>query len=639
MIGELRLHRDGYGFVTSGQPDQADVFIPARYVGDALHTDVVEASIIPSRGEKFEGRILRIVERRVLTLMGRFERLGRVCQVVADDRRVRHRITIPDDALGGAHHNDNVIVRIREYPQEDNPMIGEVVTVLGRRGEEATEKAAVIARHQLERAFPKRVEHEAREVSEHMDDMRKGREDLTHIPFVTIDGETAKDFDDAVAVERIQNDHIRLRVSIADVSAFVRPQTVLDAEAYARATSVYFPGDCLPMLPEVLSNGVCSLKPDEDRLTLTAELDIAPDGEVRRSRFYRSIIRSHARMTYTAMKRILVEKDAAQRRAYADRLDDFELMQDCFERLRRSRLKRGSIDFDLPEPEIVIDMQGEIEDIVRAERHIGHMMIEEFMIAANEAVARFLTKSGAGCLYRVHDSPSEEKISAFATLVHNVGIRFRPRADLPPGDLADVVRRAHGRPEERLINHMLLRSMSQAVYSAENGGHYGLASTCYCHFTSPIRRYPDLIVHRLLIQRLAQKGRKHTRPRDHETTRPRELEEMAIHCSRRERIAVEAEREMAKLYAAKFIQGHIGDEFDGIISHVTKFGFFVELIDYFVEGLVHISSLDDDQYQLSDNGLELVGRRSKRRYRVGESVRIEVEEVDMPNREILFLLV
>ncbi len=631
FVGELRLHRDGYGFVVPEEGKGSDVFIPARYVGDAMHTDLVEVRIVSESGDRREGRIAAVREHRVHRLMGRLEREGGCWQVVVDDRRVRHRVMVPAAKAGGARSGENVICAITRHAERGQPMQGEVVEVLGRRGEEATEKAAVIARHQLVRGFPAAALREADAAPALMEDVvSEARRDLRQVPFVTIDGETAQDFDDAVAVERIDAERIRLFVSIADVSFFVRPRTALDRAAYERGTSVYLPGDCLPMLPERLSNDLCSLRPGEDRLTFTAEMEIDRSGATVRSRFYRSVIRSRERMTYTAIKKILVEKDPAAIERYRELAPAIGLMEECHERIRGKRLRRGSIDFDLPEPQIVVDLQGEISDIVRAERHVGHMIIEEFMIAANEAVAEFLTASGRGCVYRVHAAPSEQKLVDFAHLLSNLGYKFHLDRNVEPRTLARIVEAVRGKPEERLVNHTMLRSMSQAVYSSENAGHYGLASGCYCHFTSPIRRYPDLVVHRLLTHALSRGGKGEARPGG--------LQEVAEHCSRRERIAMEAEREMAKVYACLFMQERVGDEFDGIIAHVTKFGFFVELIDFFVEGLVHVSSLGDD-YVFEPKGEVLRGRRLKKGFKVGDRVRVSVEEVDLTDREIVFELV
>lgn len=635
LTGELRIHRDGYGFVNAVKAGEDDLFIPARFIGDALHTDVVEARAVGGREGKLEGRIVRIVEHSVKELMGRLEQQGKVYQVVADDRRVRHRIQIATDAIGKARHGQNVVVEILKYPHGDEPMVGRVTKILGERGERATELEAVIARHQLKVEFPRKAILEAERSVELMDESAmEGRRDLREIPFVTIDGETAQDFDDAVAVEKLEGDLIRLYVSIADVSFFVRPQSALDQVAYERGTSVYFPGYCIPMLPEGISNNLCSLRPHEDRYTFTAEMKIDRSGNVVSEKFYRSVINSRERMTYTAVKEMLVDKNATVRKRYEKLLPAFELMEECYGRLREFRTSRGSIDFDLPESQILIDMQGDIDNIVKAERHVGHSIIEEFMIAANESVARFLTAAGGGCVYRIHEAPPPEKMADFSILLHNLGYKFNVGAKPSPRSLAEVVKGVQGKPEERLVNHALLRAMSQAVYSPENKGHFGLASKCYCHFTSPIRRYPDLVTHRLLANALnKRKGGGKGGKKDGLQSGLKEISEFT---SRRERIAVEAEREVAKLYSALFMKDRIGEEFDGIIARVTKFGFFVELQDFFVEGLVHISALDDDYYVFDEKASVLNGRKKKRSFKIGDRVRIEVEEVDIPNREIMF---
>lgn len=638
VVGELTLHRDGYGFVVPSDGKGTDVFIPARYVGDAMHTDLVEARVVSEDRGRREGRITQIREHRVRRVMGRLERNAGIYQVVVDDRRVRHRVTVASSKLGGARPHDNVIVQIVQYPEAGSPLQGEIVEVLGKRGDEATEKSAVITRHQLTRGFSAAVLREAEAAAKRSDDADLGdRRDLLEIPFVTIDGETAQDFDDAVAVERVDDHIIRLWVSIADVSFFVRPRTALDNAAYERGTSVYFPNDCLPMLPPLLSNDLCSLRPQEERFTFTAELDIDREGATVDARFYRSMIRSRERLTYTAVKGVLVERDPQLVKRYQSLVPSLRLMEECFARLRTRRLQRGSIDFDLPEPQVVMDLQGEIADIVRSERHVGHMIIEEFMIAANEAVAEFLASRGVGCVYRVHAAPSEVKLADFSHLLNNLGHKVHLGRKVQPKTLAHIVELVRGQPEERLVNHALLRSMSQAVYSAENVGHYGLASTCYCHFTSPIRRYPDLIVHRQLAAALSRGGRiKDEKPQP--ILAGGRLQEIAEHSSRRERIAMEAEREMAKVYACLFLQGHVDDEFDGIISHVAKFGFFVELKDVFVEGLVPAASLAED-IRFEERGELLQSRRLKRSFKVGDLVRVMVEEVDVSNREIIFGLV
>ena len=670
LVGELKLHRDGYGFVIADKLGVEDVFVPARFIGDALHTDLVEVKIKPGRGGKQEGVITKIVERRVKKLVGRLENYGKGFRVVALDNRVRRQVKVLPKDTQSASHGEDVVVIITGYPEGDKPMCGVVEKTLEGRGTIDGEEEVIITHHQLPTHFPKAVEEEARRIAEQSTvpvsrhlrgvpratskESETGRKDLTNIPFITIDGESAQDFDDAIAAKRLPNGMMRLWVSIADVSHYVKPGSLIDREAYERATSTYFPQRCLSMLPEVLSNDLCSLRPGMKRFTMTAELDIDTQGKVMRRDFYRSVIKSHRRMTYKEIKQILVEEDPVVCEAHVELIEPIRVMEDCFKRLRVMRLERGSLDFDLPEPEIIMDLEGDIDTIVRAERHIGHMMIEEFMIAANEAVAEALTKAGNGCIYRVHEHPAPEKIREFAQFVHNMGIHIRLSERVPPKKLAKVIEKVRDHPEERIVNHKLLRSMAQAVYSPENLGHYGLASTCYCHFTSPIRRYPDLVVHRLLTAAIAdsydrtnvlsysrkdEQEQRRSKVRKNERTKVRGLAQIAEHCSRRERRSMEAERQMAKLYAALFMRDHVGSTFDGVVSHIAKFGFFVELIDYFVEGVVPLASLEDDYYRFDEQAMRLVGKRSKRIIRIGDSVRITVEKVSITDKEIDFELV
>ncbi|MBI4212113.1 MAG: VacB/RNase II family 3'-5' exoribonuclease, partial [Deltaproteobacteria bacterium] len=520
QIGELHLHRDGYGFVIAATKNERDVFIPAPYIGDAMHSDIVEAEVI-DRAAKSEGRILRIVERRLETLFCRIEQAGKGYKAIAEDSRIRRQILIPPEHVNGAQHGQNAIIRILRYPRGAEPMMGKVEALAGKRGDVQTELKTVMVRHQLPLAFPHPVLDAAKRINMSEDDLTS-REDLRHIPFVTIDGETAQDFDDAVAAERLSPKLIRLWVSIADVSHFVMPGTPLDVEALKRGTSVYFPGKCLSMLPEKLSNDLCSLRPHEDRLTMTAMLDIDHHGLIQHKKFFVSVIKSRRRMTYTEMKQCIDGDISPDVRRDASLMDSFDAMMHCFQWLRAMRKQRGSIDFDLPEPQILIDLQGGIEAIVKAERHEAHMLIEEFMIAANEAVAEHLTEQKMGCIYRIHDAPEKEKLHDFFMLLHNLGHRVQPGKKIVPKKLAEIVTSMRGLPEERLVNHQLLRSMAKAVYHPDNIGHFGLASTCYCHFTSPIRRYPDLVIHRLLKQTL-KSGKKR---------KPVSLQEISDQCTR-----------------------------------------------------------------------------------------------------------
>ncbi len=627
--GELSIHREGYGFVVMPDPDSSDIFVPARYIGDAMDGDIVEVRIFSSGGRRPEGRISKILERKKKLLIGRIERRHEKFWVISDDLKVRYRILIDASDLSSANDGDNVVVEITRYPAGDSPPKGIVKEVLGRRGEYKTEKLALIIRHSLPRSFPLSVEKEAertcREIERSTLLESEDRANLLHLPFVTIDGENARDFDDAVYVERADGGY-RLYVSIADVSLYVRPGSEVDQEAFRRGTSVYFPDQCIPMLPEILSNEKCSLNPDEPRATVTAELLVSNDGRVSREKFYRSLIKSRARMTYTDIRKILIDKDEQSIFKYGNLYRMISLMKDCHDSLRVARLARGSVDFDLPEADIVMGMDGGISSIVKAERHVGHMMIEEFMVVANEAVARFLTENERGCIYRVHQPPPPDKLKELSLFLYNLGYKFPFSKTVKAGHFASMIRAARGRPEERLVNHFILRSMAQAAYNSENLGHFGLASECYCHFTSPIRRYPDLEVHRLLTS--AKRGIKSSR-----------LISISETSSLNERRAMEAEREMTKLFSAFFMREKVGEEFDGIISHVTKFGFFVELMDFYVEGLVHITSLFDDQFYFDEKRMELVGKKRGSRLRIGDKVRIEVAGVDIPAREVNFELV
>ena len=457
---------------------------------------------------------------------------------------------------------------------------------------------------------------------------------LRGLATVTIDGETARDFDDAVAVAREPDGMVRLWVSIADVSHYVKPGSSLDREAYLRGTSVYFPDRSLPMLPEELSNGICSLLPGEERLTLTAELLFGAEGDLLDSRFYPSVIRSAARLTYTQVEQIIVAGDRTLSAVCVSLAPDLMIMKELAPRLTAVRRRRGSIDFDLPEPEIVMNRQGGIEDIVRSKRLLAHRIIEEFMLAANEAVATAITVRKSPALYRIHEPPDPGKISEFLEFIHGFG--YRPPEGASGGVLSANLQRlldeASGRPEERLINETLLRCMKQARYSTEQIGHFGLASACYTHFTSPIRRYPDLVVHRILRAILSGPVTDDQRRR-----LERELPETAAYTSSRERVAMEAEREIINLMKSRFMLTRLGEEHDGIITGVAPFGFFVELVEFFVEGMVPVSSLRNDYYRYLEKEHLLAGIRTGERFRIGDSVRVRVSRVDTDRRRIEFV--
>ncbi|MGZ3570197.1 MAG: ribonuclease R family protein, partial [Thermodesulfobacteriota bacterium] len=422
----------------------------------------------------------------------------------------------------------------------------------------------------------------------------------------------------------------KLYVSISDVSHYVREGTSLDEEAYLRGTSVYFPDRAIPMFPPELSNEICCLHPRVDRLTLTVEMRYDEKGERKSVQFYPSVIRSDERLTYTLVRRILVDGDLEVIKKFERLLPSLKLMADVCQELSRRRAEKGAIDFDLPEPEVILNLQGETEDIIRAERNLAHQIIEEFMIAANEAVARFMEEKGVPFIYRVHEPPKKEAIDEFRRFISHLGYRMRKDTDQSPKELQRVLFDVKGKPEERMVNQILLRSMKWARYSAKNLGHFGLASDAYTHFTSPIRRYPDLIVHRLLKRVLSKM----------EVQIAEEvLASKADHLSDRERVGMEAEREIVDRYRVRFMRDRIGEEFEGIISGVTAFGFFVELKDIFVEGLVRVTSLPDDYYQYHEKQYCLIGERTHKTFRIGDQVKVRVDRVDVERRHIDFGLI
>ncbi|HIJ86859.1 MAG TPA: ribonuclease R [Desulfuromonadales bacterium] len=655
--GTISIHRDGYGFVT---PDGGgeDIFIPSKFLKSALHGDLVEASSAPSRmgGNKLDGRVVTVITRVNSRIVGRYEESRRGAIVIPEDQRLNLVIAVPAKAKGHAQDGHQVVVEITEYPVGGRPATGRIVEVLGWPEDPEVEVQSVIRRFDLPHIFGPDVRAEAENMTDTVSaEELKGRVDLRAMATVTIDGETARDFDDAVSLRR-EGEHFRLWVSIADVAHYVRKDSPLDREAYLRGTSVYFPDRCIPMLPERLSNGICSLNPHVDRLTMTAEMLFDRTGTMLEASFYASVIQSAARLTYTIVKQIIVDDDRELADKYRPVSPMLQEMKELALILMAMRKKRGSIDFDLPEPEIVIGLTGLTEGIIRAERTLAHQLIEEFMLAANEAVARHITSRGIPFLYRVHENPDPAKLLAFQEFAYGFGYEFT-LADkkVKPFELQRLLAQADGRPEERMINYSLLRCMKQARYAADNVGHFGLASDCYCHFTSPIRRYPDLVVHRILkagfntsplptsprwgeeINSLPRRGRAGEGAKQLAIATER-LGEVAEHTSKRERVAMEAERDVVEMKKLQYMQKHVGEQFDGFITGVTGFGFFVELEELFVEGLVHITSLPDDLYSHAEKQHSLIGRRSGRVFRIGDAARITVAAVSPGTRRMEFIL-
>ena len=635
ITGVLQGHPDGYGFVKSDLEGEADLFVPKRNMMGAMHNDRVVARIESAdRGGRLEGRIIRILERFHSRIVGRFERGKNFGFVIPSDRKISHDIYISPKLFNKAKDGDVVVAKIITYPQKTRNPEGEIIKVLGRSSTPGIDTGMIIEEYELPTEFPEDVITEAKALpGEVAESMLKERVDLRTLQTVTIDGERAKDFDDAVSIEKLPDGRFRLWVHIADVSYYVPWGSELDNESYNRGTSVYLPDRVIPMFPERLSNHICSLNPREDRLTLTAEMMFDGNGNRINYKIYESVINSNERMTYTAVKEILEDEDSKIISRYSDLIETFHLMRELCLKLRAKRMGRGSIDFDLPEPEIILDLQSKTINIVRSERNIAHQIIEEFMLAANETIARHMGNKEIPFIYRVHESPDEDKITEFNEFMEDLGYKFKLNHQQPK-TFQRLLNKLEGKTEETLINQLLLRSMKQARYSTENIGHFGLASQHYTHFTSPIRRYPDLIVHRLIKE--VSKNRRVKE--DRRSMLDAKLKDIAKHSSERERLSMEAEREVVELKKLEFMQDKIGSEYDGVISGVVAFGFFVELEDILVEGLVRVTSMYDDFYRFEERQHRLAGDRTDKVYRLGDKVRVRVDKVDMEKRKIDFIL-
>jgi ribonuclease R len=635
IMGRIQAHPDGFGFLIPDYKDAEDLYLSRREMRRVMHGDRVMVRVDRKQRGRVEAHVVQILERAQKRLIGTYSEFDGKGYLIPMDPRIAAAIPLrQSDAK--PEKGKVIAAEIARYGTAMSSPEGELLRVMGNPDDPEVQIQSIVFRYGLATNFPQAVHREIAGRSFTVGEKEiAARADLRDLPIVTIDGEQARDFDDAVFVRKV-NGLYELFVSIADVAHYVSPGSALDQEAYGRGTSVYFPDRAIPMLPEALSNGICSLNPNEDRLTKTVCLEINQKGEVMRSRFFNSVIRSHARMTYTNVRRILVDKDTECLERYRDLVDQFEVMEELALLINETRKARGNLDFDLPEAEIILDIQGMPENIVRAERNIAHRIIEEFMIAANEAVARHLKEQDFLLLYRVHEGPDREAIEAIAPFLLSLGYRLPvKREPVTSLEVQKLLEGCRGKPEEKVIHHVVLRAMKQAHYQPENIGHFGLASTCYCHFTSPIRRYPDLIVHRILQRALEGKKLKPDE-RDESLSY---LQEAGKHTSERERIAMDAEREMVDLKKAQFMMDKLGEEFSGAITSLANFGFFVELDAYFVEGLVRLSTLTDDDYNYYEKEYVIKGRRYGRKFRLGDAVRVKVVKINAFRSEIDFELV
>jgi ribonuclease R len=658
LIGTLRGTRSGHAFVVPDDEREAgDLFIGERSMGEALHGDTVIARVIRTGGRGREGRIEAVLHHANPTVVGRFVRLTAESFVSPIDEKFLYEISVaPSDTLG-ATDGDIVNVEISRFPIAGRPPRGRVIEILGKEDAPGVDLEIIIRKHRLPHVFPDSVLAEAEAIPDRItDEQIAGRVDLRGNLTITIDGESARDFDDAVSLEELPSGRVLLGVHIADVSYYVRQGSPLDEEAFRRGTSVYFPERAIPMLPERLSNGICSLNPRADRLTVSAMMELDRAGRVVDYRLAPSVIHSRERMTYTAVNEILTDPGGGAARQYGHVKDMLVAMHEMALTLIKRREERGAIDFDLPEAEMFFDDEGQVGGIVRSERNIAHRLIEEFMLLANETVAKHMEGLKVPSLYRIHEEPNPVKVEEFAEIAASFGHKFSMHGPSPQRGFQHLAREIRGRPEERMLSYLMLRSMQRARYTPQNRGHFGLAMKTYTHFTSPIRRYPDLVVHRLLREVIEQGrrgeeewqqvdlGRKKARKliswavfdEERERAMRSSLETIGDHSSERERAADDAERELMDWRKAEFMAGRVGDEFDGVITSVKDYGFYVELNEFFVEGLVHVSTLADDFYEYHERKHRLAGERTGRKYRLGDEVRVVVVRVDRARHLIDF---
>ncbi|MCY9664917.1 ribonuclease R [Paenibacillus alginolyticus] len=639
--GKLQAHAKGFGFLIPDDRDHPDVYINAHDLNTAMNGDIVFVKITARSqgGGRLEGEVVRVITRANTQIVGVFQSQETFGFVIADDKRVSRDIFIPQHAFMGAVTGQKVVVKIVNYPEGRSAAEGEVIEILGHKDDPGVDILAIVRKHQLPEAFQENVLAEADAAPDSITEeeiIGQGRRDLRSKRIVTIDGEDAKDLDDAVNVELLENGNFRLGVHIADVSYYVRESTALDIEAYNRGCSVYLTDRVIPMLPHRLSNGICSLNPRVDRLTMSCEMEFDENLKVVNHEIFTSVIKTSERMTYTNVRKLLTgeaEPEIVEKYAYL--MEDFKRMEELAARLRSRRMKRGAIDFDFEESKIIVDSEGKPTDIVKRERSVAEMMIEEFMLAANETVAEHFSWMKVPFLYRVHEDPDSEKLMNFMEFVTNFGYSVKGKGNsVHPRALQALLEEIKGTPEETVLSKIMLRSMKQARYDAQSLGHFGLAAEFYSHFTSPIRRYPDLIIHRVIREVLESGGTLSDKRHEYLSSR---MSDIAQQSSERERVAVDAERETEALKKAQYMLDKVGEEFEGIISSVTGFGMFVEL-DNTVEGLIRLSDLTDDYYNFHERQFALIGERTSKIYRIGDEIKIRVARVNMDEHTIDFEL-
>ncbi|MCO7123702.1 ribonuclease R [Ihubacter massiliensis] len=634
-IGTLSKHRKGFGFVIT-EDEEPDIYISARSMGGAMNGDRVLVELNPqSRGNSREGVIVKIVERCTKELVGTFEKSKRFGFVVADDPRMGEDIFVRKKDFRGAQRGDKVMVQITRYPDKENSAEGKITEIISRSGQAGGDIKALMRGCGLRETFPSRVNAEAKAVSKAGVEEKDlaGRRDLREKTTLTIDGADSKDFDDAVSIELLPGGNFLLGVHIADVAHYVKEGGYLDQEALKRGNSVYLIDQVVPMLPKKLSNGICSLNPDVGRLTLSVDMEVTPQGDVVNHDIYESVIHSKARMVYSEVSDMLETNDLDLIKKHREVYEDILIMDKLAKILRQKREARGSLDFDFDEAYITLDESGIPVSVDIAERRTANKLIEEFMLLANQTVAEHFYWMEIPFVYRIHESPSPEKMEEFRTFLRGFGLTLKGASDsIHPKTLNDILDKVSGKTYENVINTVMLRSMQKAFYGTECGGHFGLSLKYYCHFTSPIRRYPDLIIHRII--KACLRGKLDGKTMKHFKKKTLEAAEIS---SATERQAIELERQVEKLKKAEYISYHVGESFDGVISGVTSYGIYVQLANT-IEGMIRLDSLTDDYYIHEPEKYRVIGERTHKAYMLGERIRVTVDSVSIENREINFVM-
>ncbi|WP_338751395.1 ribonuclease R [Bacillus sp. FJAT-52991] len=635
--GKISGHAKGFAFLLSEEPGMDDIFIPPHETNGALNGDIALVRVTSeTSGSRREGTVVRILERGKSEIVGTYTDSKHFGFVVPDDKKFASDIFIPKEATKGAVEGHKVVVKITSYPEGRKNAEGEIIEILGHKNDPGVDIMSIIYKHGLPQEFPEEVMEQANAVPDTIDPKdTDNRRDLRGETIVTIDGADAKDLDDAVTVTKLDNGHYKLGVHIADVSHYVTEDSPIDREAYERGTSVYLVDRVIPMIPHRLSNGICSLNPQVDRLTLSCDMEINEAGEVVSHEIFQSVIKTTERMTYSDVNSILVDKDEELRQKYEPLVPVFEDMETLAAILREKRKKRGAIDFDFKESKVLVDEDGKPTDVVLRERSVAERLIEEFMLVANETVAEHFHWMDVPFIYRIHEDPKEDKLQRFFEFITNFGLIVKGTANVVhPRALQEIIEAIEGKPEEVVISTVMLRSMQQAKYNPDSLGHFGLSTEFYTHFTSPIRRYPDLIVHRLIRTYLIN-GEIDPATQAKWDAR---LSGIAEHTSNMERRAVDAERDTDELKKAEYMLDKIGEEFDGIISSVTNFGMFVELPNT-IEGLVHVSYMTDDYYRYDERHYAMIGERTGNVFRIGDEITVRVTNVNKEEQSIDFEIV